>query len=606
MDLSQLQLRQPLWLLLALLPLLAGVLVMLWHRYRDDTYAEKPLLPWVVLRSGSGWAWQWWRLLLLMLAWLLFAVAMAGPRMATRTWQANPESYTPVMIVFDVSRSMSVADDGLSRVEHGRIEVHDFLRQANNVRPGIMVFAARPHLLSPLTYDRGVLAHYVDLLRPGMLPTDGSGIRSALASAAAQMNAGSDVRAILLVSDGDFEMSAREREALHAQISGYRREGIRLFVLGVGGAEPQPVPDPGSGWLAYQGRPVTTQRRRELLSELATLGGGRYSDARRDNSDWNELYQNGIAQLVEDGVAGVASQDLIIWHELYQWPLVLGLLLFFSAHIRSIRHLPVTTLLVCVLSPGALLPAPAMAEDSTYTTAMRAYAEGDYTTAQQVFATLPGYPARMGEGAAHYQQQQFQLATVAFIQAVLQAATVEERATAVFNLANSYYRLGNYRQAEALYRNVLRYRPDWQAARVNLEYAMAMQRRPVEEVPSAAGRAGRGPGSARVPSGTDVGNGSPSLDDESASATEIPPPPAPDQAVTGTPSSDRAEAVTGDIERFADPQWTYDVDQVEFLPQYLEHLSSDETEIWQRLFEAEEGFPAPLPEPRRLPGVAPW
>ena len=29
-------------------------------------------------------------------------------------------------------------------------------------------------------------------------------------------------------------------------------------------------------------------------------------------------------------------------------------------------------------------------------------------------------------------------------------------------------------------------------------------------------------------------------------------------------------------------------------------------QLWKRLFEMEEGFPAPLEEPRNLPGVLPW
>ena len=35
----------------------------------------------------------------------------------------------------------------------------------------------------------------------------------------------------------------------------------------------------------------------------------------------------------------------------------------------------------------------------------------------------------------------------------------------------------------------------------------------------------------------------------------------------------------------------------------LEHQQSN---LWKRLFEMEEGFPAPLDQPRDIPGTAPW
>lgn len=605
MNTGALQFHQPLWLLLGLIPVALGLLAIFQHRWREDGYAERRLLPWAVMRMDGRWWRNSWRPALLFIAWLGFALAMAGPRVAERIWQTGEDDFTPVVVLFDVSRSMSVVESGLSRIERARVELHDLLKQASGLRLGLTVFGARAHLLTPVTHDRTVLAHYIDLLRPDMLPTAGSDITTALARAARQLDGIDGPRVILLVSDGDFGLGARADEALRKQISRYRDEGIRLFVLGVGSDQAQAIPDAEAGWLTYQGRPVTTQRNRDRLSQLAALGGGRYSDARVDNGDWELLYRDGLARL-----AGVDNTDhqqpVIIWEELYHWPLMLAVVLFVVAHLGGRRSGHALSILVLAFLLAGAPPTTWAAEPASWSMARAAYEEGDYVTAQRVFAALHGYRARMGEGAARYQLGQFRQASGVFIQAVLQAEGAEQRAAALFNLANCFYRLEDYVQAEALYADALRYRPGWKAAQVNRAYAREMQRRPRDDTDMAvAGRAGRGPAAARVRQGSDPGDGSLSLDDSVPPEAGLPVLPGEGNG-DETRGGDRAAAVTGAVERFIDREWTYDISSTEFLPQRLEQLDTDEALVWQRLFEAEEGFHAPVAEPRSIPGVPPW
>ncbi|MCG6872816.1 MAG: hypothetical protein LJE84_11040, partial [Gammaproteobacteria bacterium] len=58
--------------------------------------------------------------------------------------------------------------------------------------------------------------------------------------------------------------------------------------------------------------------------------------------------------------------------------------------------------------------------------------------------------------------------------------------------------------------------------------------------------------------------------------------------------------------RFQDPAWRYAATSRERIAIEAAALQLDESVLWQRLFEAEEGFPAAVDIPRELEGLAPW
>jgi Ca-activated chloride channel family protein len=102
--------REPLWLGLAAVPLLFG-----WWRSRRRArllrYADAELLPWAAsLPAAQAGAWP--RALVQALAWLLLALAAAGPRLPLelREGQTTPRHMLTVMVVLDVSASMRATD----------------------------------------------------------------------------------------------------------------------------------------------------------------------------------------------------------------------------------------------------------------------------------------------------------------------------------------------------------------------------------------------------------------------------------------------------------------------------------------------------------------
>jgi Ca-activated chloride channel family protein len=604
---NDISLRNPWWLLLALLPLLFWLLAALRRRLQQDAFAEASLLPWVVSPRGWRGSAQPLRQLAVVLAWCAFALAMAGPRTPQRIFDTGEAHYLNLQVVVDESYSMSARDITPTRLQRVQLELQDLVDRLQQVRMGLIVYAAHAHVMLPATADKSVLRHAIADLQVRQLPTEGSDMFEALRLARVQLGeSAAQPRAILLISDGELETdSAQAQQRVLALVT-----SLRVDTLGVGTAHGAALLNDQRGWLQQAGQAVVTRLQATRLQTLAQAGNGRYAEIADDDSEWRSVYDEGIARLRALPAEEAATQQ-VIWRDLSPWFVLPGglCLLLAYAKLPSLRQSARLVCLLGVISLGGIVHAPlARAADSDYPAAYALYHAGKYQEAARDFARLPGYAARMGEGDSLYQLQQYAQAASVYIQAVLDADTDQQRAAALFNLGNSYFKQRAYTQAVSSYRDVLRYRPEFGAAQINLAYAQALQETEFSQTGSQRGRTGNGPGTGSVPAGTEVGNARLSLD-TSESQTPRQLPLAIDSAVrpgTDTGLLEQARPATQKVDRDADVSWTYDIQQASAIPLTAIRFHVDERVLWQRLYESEEDFPAPLERPEVLPGVAPW
>jgi Ca-activated chloride channel family protein len=605
-------LRNPWWLLLALQPLLLWLLAVLRQRFQHDDFVEASLLPWVLSPRQLSGSRQYLRQLAMALAWSAFALAMAGPRSVQRIIDTNETQYLTLQVVVDESYSMSARDIVPTRIDRVQLELHDLLDRLQQVRMGLIVYAARAHVMIPPTTDKSVLRHAIESLRVRELPTEGSDMFSALRMARQQLvHARSPQRAILLISDGEVSRdSAQDQKALADLVNTLRQDNIHLYTLGVGTLRGAALLNDQNGWLQHAGRTVVTRLHAARLQMLAQAGNGAYAEVADDDSDWQTLYDDGIAHLETVAREDDAAEH-VIWQDLSAWFVLPGVVLLLLAYVRlpSSRSHASITLLLCALLVSGLLHAPSsQAADNSYPAAYALYQAGKYQDAAREFAHLPGYAARMAEAASHYQLQQYPQAAVVYIQAVLDADSDAQRAAALFNLGNSYFKQQAYAQAVNTYRDVLRYQPTLAAAKINLAYAQALQQNPLQDSTAMTDRAGTGQQTARAMPNTDVGKGRVGID-ESESKTPLSLPLSIDTSPQRGGDNgllEQAKPATEKVELDKDVQWTYDITQAKDIQPQETRFAVDESTLWQRLYEAEEDFPAPLARPQVLPGEMPW
>jgi len=208
------------------------------------------------------------------LALAAFLIALARPQLGREITRIQA-SGVDIMILLDVSRSMLSEDFSIGTSRASRIEVtkkvtEQFIRKRPNDRMGIIAFAGRPYLVSPLTLDHDWLIQNLDRLQIGLVE-DGTAIGSAIASAANRLkDKEAKTKLIVLLTDGDNNagkvMPLTAAEAAKAL-------GIRIYTIGAGtqGEAPFPFTDP-FGRTVY--RNVRVDFNEKTIREIAEITNG--------------------------------------------------------------------------------------------------------------------------------------------------------------------------------------------------------------------------------------------------------------------------------------------------------------------------------------------
>lgn len=644
--------REPLWLLLAFVPLLIWCFYFVMQS-GQGRFADAHLMPWVVLHQDI----KIWRRVFsknsaFVLAWVFFGIAASGPRLPTELTAQLQTADMDIMLVVDVSRSMHANDIHPSRIRRAQIEIEELLQRSVAKRIGVIVFAARPHLLAPLTSDYDALRFYLRSLDSLVLPTHGSEPAAALELAQQELINSTKPSAIIMLTDGDF--SATPDTAIRA----LNTASIPLSILGIGSVEGEAIPLDDGTWLQHDGRPVISRLNQDVLRQMASLSQNEknpdnnannpinYSLARDDDSDWQQLYDHGLARLAARPADTNADQN-ILWQPLYHWPLFCGLILLWlsltpcglrlsprladntqqrmALSKTGVRLNTKTAALAAGIILLSLYPqqenhaaSPVSVNNAkpiTESQAFENYNNGHYAVALAIYKQLPGYTARLGAGSSHYKMADYASALQQFSQAVLAASDDRQRAVALFNLGNSYFHIGDYATALMVYQDARRYQPARKDILHNLKFTRALKKAVDDRLQQTTQAARAGSGSLRAPSGEAMENnqrGSLAIDE----SENIRPQDFPLPALADISNASLEMLIKKGLDQIK--LAATDATSSEYAFQQrnklavinaqlrMADLQDQQASLWKQLFEKEEGFPAPLSEPRQIPGVNPW
>jgi len=230
------------------------------------------------------------RIALLLLAAAALGVAAAGPQWGQRRIEGT-SNVRNIVLALDVSKSMLARDLEPSRLEQERLLARRLMRSMPSDRFGLVAFAGRAYVLSPLTTDHGALALFVDAIDPEIVSYGGSALSAALRQASDLVRGdrpGQARPAVVLVSDGE----ALEQEAAVLEAADRAAQlGVTVHTVGVGTAAGALVPDvdPRTGRTIgfvedEAGQRVVSRLGADLLAEIARRGGGRYVELGRPGS----------------------------------------------------------------------------------------------------------------------------------------------------------------------------------------------------------------------------------------------------------------------------------------------------------------------------------
>ena len=680
---GHLQWRAPLWLWGIWLPV-GFVIVARWLvKKNKQGYADAHLWPWVQVQTASSNAklnrpgtlkkgsllqglntgirflLRFNRFItplrLVAIAWICLMIAIAGPRSVQTSEMQPTRNGVDILVVMDLSHSMTATDVFPNRFLQAKTLVESLkTRLQVDDRLALMGFAGQPHLISPLSFDRGLFQHNLDLIEPNILPMQGSWLELALIAGTQHLHdTAGNAKVMVVLTNGNplfWQPPPLPKVFAQSPFSNDLRlsqTGVKTILVGIGQPTPSSLPDKThkSGKLHASGLLVQSRLETMSLKNWAQNLQGTYLHG-RDNGEFLE-------QLVQ-AVTLPAGERLVsdhqpIWQDFAPLFIGLALLALFLAFYpvallsQKIAHTAdsnkvsspnlIGGLLMFLFFLGALFTMDSVYANSASTPsnialeqqAFKAYQNQNYETATALYDQLNTYSGWMGAGSAAYKADDLESAVLYFRQAAVIAQQESLRAKALFNLGNSYYLANLLPQAIASFQQALVYQTVYPPAQHNL--ALAKARLKIEQANQKTGKGdeknGDDAGKGREDEGAFYGGQKPNASSEEAGFG------ADGDALGGERSGNEVllplegELTDYELQRDANARLNSEarasmatanaivnrekqLQRAHVFQQQLEQIDDQQKTLLKRLFEREAGFQAAQDAPHPISGVQPW
>ena len=291
-----------LWLLL-LLPLLP-VLYALSLRLRrirlrkiGDPAVVQQLMPHYSRAKG------WVRLVLTDLAVALMVLGLARPQIGAKLAERETKG-AEIMICLDVSNSMLAEDYSPNRLERAKLAISRIVDRLRDDRIGLIIFAGKSFVQLPVTTDYVSAKMFLGSIGPDSVPVQGTAIGEAVLTAIKSFSTQSDKsRAIIVITDGENHEDNPVEAAKAAA-----EAGIKVYTVGVGSLQGQPVPVGGELLKDKNGNIVVSRLDEGTLRKMAQAGGGAYVHAGNEEFGLNPIIDD-LRRLEDEHFKSVVFEE---------------------------------------------------------------------------------------------------------------------------------------------------------------------------------------------------------------------------------------------------------------------------------------------------------
>jgi Ca-activated chloride channel family protein len=230
MDLTSLQhfhFLRPYWLLF----FIAAVYVLAAFRLRDDSLGrwKKVMSPTIIKQltvKGNNTHWLSPQKLSLILS-IPICILLMGP-----TWQQQvspfSENNSPLIIALDVSETMEQNDIQPSRLLRAKQKIIELLTLRGDTKTALIAFSGSAHIVMPMTNDREMIRHFLDVLTKDLLPVQGKLPETILPLVDKLLKSSAVPGTVLLIGDG------ATKNTVTAFSDFFTKQSDQLIVWGIG------------------------------------------------------------------------------------------------------------------------------------------------------------------------------------------------------------------------------------------------------------------------------------------------------------------------------------------------------------------------------------
>jgi len=310
------------FILLSIIPIVIVVflLVFWWKKRTQKRFANKILLE--KLAPNTSTFKTVLKLLMLILCVFFLVISLINPKMGTKLKTVKREG-VDIVFALDVSKSMLAEDIAPNRLEKAKQIIGKVINKLGSDRIGVIIYAGNAFPLLPITTDHAAANMFLQSATPDMVSSQGTAINEALNLAKTYYNNDEQTnRFLVIISDGEDHQEETKQVA-----ENLANEGVKVFTIGVGTENGGPIPIKVNNRLVgykkdRKGETVITQRKPNILSEIANIGNGNYIDGNRTEQPVNE-----IAEIIANAEKNeFETKQFSDYKDQFQWFLALALL----------------------------------------------------------------------------------------------------------------------------------------------------------------------------------------------------------------------------------------------------------------------------------------
>lgn len=266
------------------------------------------------------------------LALVCFLIALMRPQYGF-TEKKLPHVGAQIMICLDVSKSMLAEDASPNRLDRAKSELEILLNYLQEDQVGLIAFAGKSTVLSPMTTDFGYLKLLLKEATPSSVGRGGTMLEEPIRRAMNGFSDTSDMsRVIILITDGE-DNGSKPIDA--AKLAAER--GVKIITIGFGderGTRIQ-ITDPETGLTDYvrdqSNRPVESRLDVSTLTKIAKETDGAFIPAGVGSLDFESIHKDHIEPLMR----AQSETKRIVKNEAFQWPLLGGVMLLCLSIVTS-------------------------------------------------------------------------------------------------------------------------------------------------------------------------------------------------------------------------------------------------------------------------------
>jgi Ca-activated chloride channel family protein len=262
----------------------------------------------------------WVRMVLFCLGFLFFVLGLARPQTGAKLSERKTKG-AEIIVALDVSNSMLAQDYSPNRLERAKLAISRLTDLLQDDRIGLVIFAGTSFVQLPVTTDYVSAKMFLSSIDTGSIPIQGTAIGDAIRLSIKSFSAQSEKsRVIIVISDGENHEDDPVAAAKDAA-----EFGIKVYTIGVGSAEGQPIPVEGGSLLRdSKGEIVVTKLDEKTLREIARAGNGAYIHAGNEEFGLNPIVQD-IRRLEDEEFGSIVFEE---YDEQYMYFFGIALLLF--------------------------------------------------------------------------------------------------------------------------------------------------------------------------------------------------------------------------------------------------------------------------------------